>query len=90
MVEPDEAGKVFSSIAILTALIPAGFGPMCKKIYNASLYVDFPSAFLLLAGVLYEIMCVLCVILWFNRKQMTAADIQKEDINYGSGRSEES
>ncbi len=78
MVEPDETGKVFSAIAILVAVVPAGFGPMYKKVYNASLEADFPAAFLLLAGILYGVVCLLCMVLWFNRKQMTVGDKEKE------------
>ncbi len=70
LVAADEKGKIFSAVAILVALVPAGFKPFYRKLYNATIAVDFPSAFLLVSAALYAVVAGLCAFLWFNRERI--------------------
>ena len=60
-VEPQETGKIFSALAILTALAPMIANPIFRQLYNWTLPI-FPGAEVVLAG---SILCISALLNFF-------------------------
>ncbi|TRY80252.1 hypothetical protein TCAL_13569, partial [Tigriopus californicus] len=68
-IDHDEVGKLYSFIALLSALIPIGSNPAFRQLYNATLG-SFPSAFLLLSAALGVLTVFLIFLVYTQRKYM--------------------
>ena len=65
-VEPDEVGKIFSAVAIITAVAPLASNIAMRKLYSATLDT-YPQAFMLYTGALFLLATALNFYLWTNR-----------------------
>ena len=65
-VGPDEVGKIFSAVAIITAVAPLASNIAMRKLYSATLDT-YPQAFMLYTGALFLLATALNFYLWTNR-----------------------
>ncbi len=71
----NEVGKVFSVVALLSAVTPLIMTPAIKKLYNATL-TTFPGTFFLLVAGIYVVSAFLYVFIWFKRKEIFDRDVE--------------
>ena len=69
-VEPDEVGKIFSAVAIITAVAPLASNIAMRKLYSATLNT-YPQAFMVYTGALFLLATALNFYLWTNRQRDT-------------------
>ena len=67
-VEPDEVGKIFSAVAIITAVAPLASNIAMRKLYSATLNT-YPQAFMVYTGALFLLATALNFYLWTNRQR---------------------
>ena len=83
-IEPDEVGKVFSLLAVISAVAPMIGNPIFRQLYNFTLAIYPGAMFLILAAFLFVAVCANAFV-YFKRSEMksgqepAANDIQ-EDI----------
>jgi MFS-type transporter involved in bile tolerance (Atg22 family) len=56
-IEPDEVGKVFSLLAIISALAPIAGNPVFRQLYNYTISIYPGAIFLCFAAFLFVAMC---------------------------------
>ena len=65
-VGPDEVGKIFSAVAIITAVVPLASGIAMRKLYSATIDT-YPQAFMIYTGSLFLLGTTLNFYLWTKR-----------------------
>ena len=68
-IEPHETGKIFSSLAIFSALVPLLANPIYRQVYNWTLPF-FPGAVMILAACVLGVSTLLNVYLYTQRHRM--------------------
>jgi len=72
-IDAQEMGKMFSLIALVSALVPIGGNPLFRQLYNFTLS-SFPGAFFILFALLHCIAAGFSITVYFKRKHIPTTD----------------
>jgi hypothetical protein len=62
-------GKMFSVLAVVSAITPIGGNPLFRQLYNYTMST-FPGAFFLLFAALHFVAAVLTLMVYFKRQEI--------------------
>lgn len=79
-IESHETGKIFSALAIFSAIVPLLANPIYRQVYNWTLPF-FPGAVMIMAAVVLGISTLLNLYLYSQRYRMNTTDTDDTNSN---------